>query len=414
MKQQVIAICTVGLLSLTIALPVSAVTLSNVRETPYAAVSPAIELPKQNPPDAKGTVSFQNLESRVRAENLAALSLKASMDSQTAFDREKARKDLINGINALTDASWAMNSIPGGGMSLNSSIESMRTQLDNLKEEEYNKTLENVTRQLDDAIDQVVIGAQSLYVSIITYEQNLADMERGLVTMERNLRELELRQSLGQVAVLTVQQLESSYQSTKVQAESLQLGLDKLYLSLGTMLGEADNESLTLTPLPTFTEKQMALMHLSYDKALEKAKEKSYTIYSANRTFLDAKEVWADAKLDYGSPSYKYKMAEQTYQAAVYTYDSTVKNFELSFRALYDALADTEAALESAKATLAYQETVYAVSELKHAQGQISDLQLQTDKDGIATAESAIKQAEIKLFTARYQYCNAVELGWMS
>lgn len=411
MKKEVLALCAVGLFLTTLATPVSALSLQVTKKSIVSTATAAIQKPNSNVPDQAGTVSFDNLESRIRKGNPAVLSLQASLDAQKAFNRDVASKELVDGINQLADSAWLMQAIPGAVASINANIDALKKQLDAIKEDEYQETLERATRQIENAMDQVILGGQSLYLSILTYEVNLADMERALTALQRSVTEMEARYQLGQVSELTLLQLKTTQQNTKSQAESMKLAIAKMKSSLSYLLGENQNASLTLTGLKQDYKQTNSLLSMDYPTALKRAKENSFAIYSANMTLKDAKEVWEDAKEDYGLSGYKYKMAEQTYQSAVYTHDASLKNFELSLQALYQAISEAQLGYNTAELGLRNQEKVYAAAQVKYEQGQISSYQLQAANEELLAAQSALKLANIKLFTVLNQYSWAVEQG---
>ena len=411
MKQKLILFCTAGLITANLCLPAVAVSLANARPNLLETANPAVAAPSYYAPDEKGCVSFQNVAARVRTNNLTILSLQATLDSQKAFNREKAYKDMVDGINGMAEFAWLESSLGKEISSIQANIESMRDQLENLKEENYAETMERLTRQIEHAIDQVIVGSESLYLNSLTYEVNLSDMKRALTTLERSITEMELRSQLGQVSPLSLQQLKANYNSTKSQAASMELALQKMKASLQSLLGETPTGEITLLPLDL--GKQQDLFTLGYDEALKKAKESSYTLYAAKETLEDAEETWKDAKDDYSSISYKYKMAEQTYMAAVYTHQNTVKSFELSFRTLYDAVPDAKLALAAAEQALAFQEKAYTTAEAKHKLGQISDNGLLNAKEELEKSHSAVTIAKINAFTAMNNYKWAVLQGYV-
>lgn len=411
MKKEVLALCAAGLFLTTLATPASALSLQVTKKSIVSTATAAIQKPNANVPDQAGTISFENVESRIRKGNPAVLSLQASLDAQKAFNRDVASKELVDAINGLADMAWNMSAIPGAAASMNANIDALKKQLDAIKEDEYQETLERVTRQIENAMDQVILGGQSLYLSILTYEVNLSDMERALSALERSVSEMEKRYQLGQVSELALQQLKTTQQSTKSQAESMKLAISKMKSSLSYLLGENQNASLTLTGLKQDYKQTNSLLSMDYPTALKLAKEKSFAIYSADKTLKDAKEAWDDAKEDYGMSGYKYKMAEQTYQSAVYTHDASVKNFELSLQALYQTIPEAQLGYNTAEFALRNQEKVYAAAQVKYAQGQISGYQLQAAKEELLAAQSALQSANIKLFTVLNQYEWAVERG---
>lgn len=407
MKKEFLALCALGLFLTTLTTPASALSLQVTKKNIVSTASAAIQKPTATVPDQAGTVSFENLESRIRKGNPAVLSLQASLDAQKAFNRDVASKELVDAINELTDRAWEM----GASTSMNTTIDGLKKQLDALKEDEYQETLERATRQIENAMDQVILGGQSLYLSILTYEVNLADMERALTALQRSVTEMEARYQLGQVSELTLLQLKTTQQNTKSQAESMKIAIANMKSSLSSLIGANLDAPLTLSGLSQNYKQTNTLLSMDYPTALKKAKENSYAIYSADMTLKDAKEAWDDAKEDYGMGGYKYKMAEQTYQSAVHTRDASVKNFELSLQTLYQTIPEAQLGYNTAEFSLRNQETLYAAAQVKYAQGQISGYQLQTANEDLLAAQSALKLANIKLFTVLNQYSWAVEQG---
>lgn len=407
MKKEFLALCALGLFLTTLTTPASALSLQVTKKSIVSTASAAIQKPTATVPDQAGTVSFENLESRIRKGNPAVLSLQASLDAQKAFNRDVASKELVDAINELTDRAWEM----GASTSMNTTIDGLKKQLDALKEDEYQETLERATRQIENAMDQVILGGQSLYLSILTYEVNLADMERALTALQRSVTEMEARYQLGQVSELTLLQLKTTQQNTKSQAESMKIAIANMKSSLSSLIGANLDAPLTLSGLSQDYKQTNTLLSMDYPTALKKAKENSYAIYSADMTLKDAKETWDDAKEDYGMGGYKYKMAEQTYQSAVHTRDASVKNFELSLQTLHQTIPEAQLGYNTAEFSLRNQETLYAAAQVKYAQGQISGYQLQTANEDLLAAQSALKLANIKLFTVLNQYSWAVEQG---
>lgn len=409
MKKSILLLCTAGLLTANLCIPAAGVSLANIRSNLPA--TPAVQGQTDTKTDAKGTVSFQNLQLRMRTENLTIRSLQATLDSQKAFDYKVAYNDLVDGINALSDAAWGLSQAGKDISSLQANVESMHKQLDSLKEEEYSETMEKISLQIEQSIQQIIMGGESLYLNILSTESTLSDLNRSLKTLETNMREMELRYTLGQISELTLQQFKSTYSSTKSQAVALEQSLKNMKASLQVLLGTSPTGGLTLAPLPAVSQKQTALLLTKYDTALQIAKEKSLTLALAKNTLNEAKETWDDVKDDYSYSSYKYKMAEQTYRSAVYTYESTVSDFEYSFQSLYSAIPDAQQTLNAAESTYTYQKQSYETAKLKHQLGQLSDTALKAAEDAMLTAKSALSSAQMKVYSAWNNYEWALERG---
>lgn len=295
--------------------------------------------------------------------------------------------------------------------SLKSTINSLETQLEDLENQrdDYKKTVADTKVQFASTINQLVAGAESLYVSILSYEDQLTALKESQASVQRMVGEMELRYQLGQISRLTLQQVQNSYAALLVGLDSLENGVTAMKASLQSLLGEEPTGQVTLAALPEVSENDISAA--SYYSDLDKAKASSYDLYAARRAVEDAKDDINDARRDFGKNSYQYKMAEHAHQAAQYQQQSAIQSFELSFLNLFNALAPAQIALETARSTLDYQEQMYKVAELKHQLGNLSANALADAKDTYETAKRDYKAAEGDLFTAWSSYRNAVDYG---
>ncbi|MEG2000045.1 MAG: TolC family protein [Evtepia sp.] len=373
--------------------------------------------------DAEGTVSFENINSRMHKKNLAILSCQEQLDRQAAFDREKNYNDLVDMINSLADASWVLGNVtdvPPGvdattahsqAAELSKTISSLRTQLDSLKKEEYDKFYEELTRQMQTTMDQVILGAETLYLNILNCESQLSDLTRALTALDRSHEELELRHKLGQVSQISLRQLESSIASTKNQSDSLRLSMSNMKANLQSMLGETPNGQLLLTKTPMVTTEM--LRALSYDRDLDSATTKSLTIFQANKAMDTAQETYDDMVKRYiAVPEHSALIAaKHDYQVATYTHTAAIQSFQLSFHTLYSAVPAAQTALTAAQAALDYQDSACAIAEVKHKQGKLSTSALLTAKEDREAAYAVLMRANISLILAHNNYRAAVDHG---
>lgn len=410
MKNKILVLCTAGLISVNLCIPAAGASLSNIRT--HVDATPAVEKIIFEA-DKAGTVSFQNLASRIRTNNPSINSLQFTLDSQKAFSREQAYHDLLEGINGLSDAAWYLATNNKDTSSVQANVESMSKQLESLKPENYEKTLKKLSLQIEQTIQQIIMGGESLFLNILSTESALSDLNRSIKNMERTIKEMELRLELGQVSKLSLEQLKSSYASAKSQASTMELSIQKMKDSLQVLLGDPPTGTLALVTLPSPSQKQIPSLHFNYDTALHIAKDKSLTLSIASLTLDDAEKTWDDAKDNIWYHSYQYKMAEKTYYSAVYTHDSTVKNFELSFKNLYDSIPDAQQSLTTAESALTFQKQNHITAQAKHKLGQISDTAFQNAEDSLLSAKEAVKVAQIKLFTIYNQYQWALERGML-
>lgn len=374
MKKRFAALCLTCSALLSLSAPAAAVRAPNDSGQPQSSTgNTSVTIPSD------GTLSFDQIGPRVKANNLTLKAAQESLKSAEAMDWDEAIDEMEDAIDAMelqismlvssgagqlaeaeqkiTEAISAINQASGiiedakgfvnnivlaGSLtslgqysqiqaeSLKASLESMEDQLDDLQDqkEDYQKTLEDTARQIDYAAAQTIAGAESLYLTILSTQLQLEALQETMESTQRSLREVELRYELGQVSQLTLLQAQSGYDSLKASMDSLENTISTLYSSLQSLMGDVPTGRLTLTSTPYVTQGQLAA--ISYTSDLEKAKENSYTLYASARSVEDAKQAMDDARREEGKNSYQYKMAEYTYQSTLYQNDATIAEFELS------------------------------------------------------------------------------------
>lgn len=377
--------------------------------------------------DPEGTVSFANLEARVRENNLTIRMLEASIASIDVVDYEKMYDELKDGLNEIAkiqrtmlqlgqlDSAMGNTSLSGSFSSeyifssLDASYDSLRETFDDLKDGKIQDDYAAAKRQLENAENQVVMGAETLYMAILEMQNTCSSLQRQLDALDRTVEEMELRYKLGQISALTLQQVKDGRTQLSSGIATLDMNIRNYTRQLEVMLGLEQTGSLTLTEPPQVSDKQVAEM--DYDTALASAKEKSYDLFAAQKTLDGAEETYKDSIKGYGQNNYHYKSAVHTYEAAKYTYQSTVQSFEMNFRTMYDAVADYQQVLKASQSALDYQKNACAASQLKYQQGTISKNSLLEAQDSLASAEADVATAKHNLFSAYHTYLWAVEYG---
>lgn len=447
--------CTV---LLSLATPAMAARQNNSTTPISASGTTSVTIPSD------GTLSFSQIGERVKANNLTLKAAEESLKQAKAMDWNDAIDEmedaidnldiqisqLLNGssnqlatANAALTASLDKVSVSGEKIenlsdvinsainvsmlktlaqysqmqaeSLKSTKESLEDQLDDLKEQkqDYQKTLADTEKQIEYAADQTISGAESLYLTILSTQLQLDGLKNNtLASTQRSLKEIELRYQLGQVSKLTLTQVQNGYESLESSITSLENTVSTLYSSLQSLMGDVPTGTLTLLDTPSVTANELS--YLNYAADLAKAKENSYTLYSADRAVEDAEDAMNDSRRDDGKNSYQYKMAEYAYQSSLYKKDAAVASFEASFLNLYKAIAPAQTALAAKQSALVYEQQMYAVAEKKYQLGNISANALQDAKDTLDSAQRDVEAAQLDLFTAYHSYDQAVKLGLVS
>lgn len=363
------------------------------------------------------SLAYADLEQKVRSSNLTVLMIEETIASIDATDFDKMQDDLRKSLNNIAKAQLQATMMPDdtGAMSgtvfssLQSSYDSLKDSFDDLRDGKIQDDAEETIRQLEDSEDQLVMGAETLYVAILEMQNQRTTLQNSLNAMERTLAEMETRYERGQISALTLAQVRNGRTQLKSGLDTLDLNIRNYTAQLQTMLGQDQTAPLTLGEVPEITAEQLAAMDL--EKDLAQAKERSYTLYAAQNDLDDAKEDYEDTIRDYGRNRYQSQAAAHTYEAAKYTYQSTVQSFELSFRTTFSSVADYQQILEASEDALDYQEGEYASAQAKYNQGNISKNELLDAKDDLDEAAAAVTTAKHNLFSAYRTYWWAVEQG---
>ena len=379
-------------------------------------------------PDALGTVSFANVERRMRENNLNVLALQENVDFIDSMDYDKMAEDLRDQMNDLANKQWGMivgsqtenPHNPGHMMvewdsyayaQMEQGYDALRKQFDAIKDGELQEDNAGAKRQLKSLQDQIIMGGEMMYASIAGLETQEDALQRQLAALNRTVEELELRYQMGQVSALQLQQAKAGRTQLTSGLETLQMNIRNLKYQFEMLLGAEQTGEITLGAVPEVREKELAAMDLEKDLLAYKAK--SYDLYAAAKKLEDEQEAYKDAGKDYGYNMEKmqFRQAKHDWQAAQYTYNDTVQTYELKFRTLYAQVQDYKQIYDAAKVSLECEKTSCAASELKYKQGTISQIALLDARDSLKEAEEKVQSAANDLFSSYNTYCWAVEHG---
>ena len=383
-------------------------------------------------PDELGSVSFANMERRLRENNLQVLILQQSIDSLEDIDYDKLYDKLWHQLNELAMAQW--NFVRGSRMlkslseispdyrysdyeytstynQLDQAYAAVREQFDAIKDGDMQKDNADLVRQLSNLQDQIVMAGESLYTALVSMEIQKSGLDRQLTALDRTVQEMDLRYNLGQISALQLAQAKAGRASLSSGTDTLAMNIGTYKCQLEALIGAEQTGAITLGAVPAVTAEQLEAMDLEAD--LETAKSISYELYDAKLTLEDARDDYKDAgdNWGYNENRMEFRNAKRTWNAAQYTYNDTVQNYELKFRTLYAQVWDCKQILDSAKVSLESQKASYQSAELKYRQGTISQNALLDAKDELAGAEEKVLSASNDLFSTYNTYCWAVQHG---
>ena len=375
--------------------------------------------PEEEPyiPDPVGTLTFENLERRMRENNLTLLALEENIQAIRVIDYDEMYEDIRQALNEIASAQWTMiTSVPMGmgsmmASSLDAQYDALREQFEAIKDGELQKDNEDAIWQIQTLQDQMVLTGEATYLGVVELENSLETIDRNLAALDRSIQELELRYELGQISSQTLEQTRASRTALLSTRQILVSNLSNYKLQLELMAGGELNGQIQLGALPQVTDGQLAAMDLEADLAA--AKEASYDLYEAQLTLDDAKETYDDAGGDgyHNKDSYEWQAANHQWNAARYTHDAAVQNFETAFRTLYLQVKDCKQVLDAAGTALAVEQSNYAVTQLKYEQGSVSYNALLEAQDSVDEAQDAVDTAANDLFSAYHTYRWAVDRG---
>jgi len=359
-------------------------------------------------PDPLGKVSFAAVEQRARRNNLQILALDQQIAALEDIDYEENLDDLRDALNSIANAQGFLLDM-GQGTSysydkLESSYAALRKQFDAIWNGDLQEDNAGLIRQLQNLEDQIVLGGETMYMAILSMESQETDLERQLTALDRQLEELRLRHELGQISTLTLTEAEAGRAALTSGLETLRMNIRVYKAQLENLLGAEQTGSIQMGGVPQVTAAQLSAMDPEAD--LEAAKEASYELFEARKTYEDTRDAY------HGIGDYTPALsAEHGWPAAQYTYRSAVQSYELKFTTLAAQVKDYKQVLEAAKVTLESKKASCEASELKFKQGNISKNTFLTSVEEVAAAEEAVHKAENDLFTAYNSYRWAVESG---
>ena len=394
-----------------------AVVSAPEEQATIGAYNPELTVPQ---PDQVGHLSYANLETRVRENNLTVKMLEETIASIDVQDFDEMKESLRQRLNSIAKLQYLVITTPKEYLegtelegltysSLQSTYNSLQETFDDLKDGKIQADAAAAIRQLENAQDQLVMGAETLYVSLLELGAKRDSVQRTVTALNRTVEEMELRYSMGQISALQLQQVKSGRAQAQSGLETLKMNLDNYTAQLESMIGAEITGELTLGTLPAVPEEKLADM--DYEKDLTAAKESSYELFAAQRDLEDAKETYDDARGKTAQNSYNRKSAEHTWEAAQYTYQAAVQSYELKFRTVFNAVADQRQILQAAETALSLQQDTYKSMELKYQQGTISKNALLDAQDDLTDAQDTVDTAKRNLFTAWRNYQWAVEKG---
>lgn len=388
------------------------------------------------------TLAFDQINSRMKANNLNLLALSETIATLEAMDYDALTETLQEQVKTVAKTQLqllSMGALVTAGLelldqtipnfevtaadkfvlftsvtisaaataaSMEQATSALKSTLNDLESGKMQADNEAIIRQLRNAQNQIVMAAQTMYVALVNLEMRQAALVRSEAALNRTAKEMELRYQLGQISALNLQQVKSGQTQLTSGKQTLGMNVDNLKRQLALMVGGDPEQVLSLQPIKGVSAQQLGSMDLKKDT--EKAKAASYNLFAAKRTYDEAKAQFA---LSEGQSGYQLEMAQHTWQAAQYTYEATLQNFEVGMQSLYAQVKDCAQILTAAQTALGVEKATFASMQLRYSQGSISQNALLKAQDDLSAAQDTVDGAALELFSAYNNYCWAVNYG---
>lgn len=253
-------------------------------------------------------------------------------------------------------------------------------------------TYATTEKQVENSANQIVMGAQTQYISLCTMQDNIEALDRTIAAIDRQLPVVEKQYEIGTATALDVENLKNQRMAAESSKLTLENQIASIENSLSLTLGNDAGTTVHVQKVPEVTDRQ--LREMNYEKDLEEAKTNSYTIWQKRDALRKASNDYED---DVTSTLDAYNAAKIDLAAAQ-------EQVENDFRKLFNDVSEKKRLLDKAESDLELAESNYKVAETKYEKGMISKLEYENAQDTLETAKAAITTAQTDLFTAYNTY----------
>lgn len=376
------------------------------------------------------SIGFYGLEKTVRANNQTIQSLQKTLASVGSTDvvgpiedqiwnyemqnsnleaqknsYEKAAQNLKNQLNQVSgnadlEASLKaqieqMNTLANNAAANIQKNQAVINGLEDSKDDapaDLADTYATTEKQVENSANQIVMGAQTQYISLCTMHDNIEALDRTIAAIDRQLPVVEKQYEIGMATALDVENLKNQRMAAESSKLTLENQIASIENSLSLTLGNDAGTTVHVQKVPEVTDRQ--LREMNYEKDLEEAKTNSYTIWQKRDALRKASNDYED---DVTSTLDAYNAAKIDLAAAQ-------EQVENDFRKLFNDVSEKKRLLDKAESDLELAESNYKVAETKYEKGMISKLEYENAQDTLETAKAAITTAQTDLFTAYNTY----------
>jgi outer membrane protein TolC len=357
------------------------------------------------------TLTYEELDAAVLAGSpalrAAALQLDALKHNDALGDAGDAILSAISGMNGMTSAvSNALEGLDYGADNagatavalqgvltlLTGNVTTLQSQVVNMYPKDV--VIEQTELGVEQAKAGVTAGARALFTAWHELSDQKAELSQSAAALDRKIEELELRQSLGQVTDLTVEELRVARGKLTVAAAAMDDAMADILCQLSMLVGRDPMEPLALGPMPGPATDFAAGRIIEADK--KAALENNIALKLSRLEYSNTK-----------NPN-KYEAIAKQRQAMKLKIDASETEVGYKLSKLLKDEAACGRALEQAKAESALAARKLEGEELKYEMGRISKTALIAAQETAATAARAVKKAARDQFLAQAAYTQLV------
>lgn len=296
--------------------------------------------------------------SGMKVTDLTAPIAPLSLDSATPVTGEQ-----FNSLLTYT-TSWTLYSQASNLLTQINNFDAQISSMDSQQDDLWKSWL-----QVEQGKDQTIWGAQQLYLSYYSLNDQRDNLSANLSLLQKQLSSLQLKESLGMATHLQVIEVESQIKDLNMALDQLNKGLDSIKGQLNVFLGQDFDTPLQLKEPSNLSQSKINAM--DYEEDLEDALVQSYNV-----RLEDDSDKREDAE----------------------------RNFTLAFHNAYQAVQDKKKALDLERYKLANAKIKYDQAVLMNSLGLLSNLDFEGARSQYTPQVNKVDTAEQDLLQAYTAY----------
>ena len=258
--------------------------------------------------------------------------------------------------------------------------------------------VERTALQLDQVNDTMVSIVQNLFLSYLSAERQLDELQNNLALVNKNLEVLTLRQELEQVTALDVSELALQKSTLSANITILESSLANIKGEINIQLGRPYDAVLNLVE-PNMADTSY-LDEIDFAADWQKAKEANYALKLQRLELADLDET------EYEDQQYQTFQLQR--ENSVLQLQSDEENLRFAHKKAYDEIENNQQLAAIAEAEYQQAQQTLEVAQTKYDLGLISQVDLMNSQATVRTKENNWRTAQYNVLTAVLSYQSIV------